>query len=331
MKAEAYAEHLRAQGISEAGIKERTAAIQAFEEGLKALQTDIASADKETIGKYAKSLIAEGNNTPETFDALCAYTLWRGLRAQYVALVEITDCHNGMDVLRDAIEKRHGAEIRDRIFSKPQPPLGADESERYAYTRQIAGRMAELLTPEEARAAWFQVQHGIPESYWRKHDLKEKETYAGCETLGAFLQEMRRNRNAMLRNLHDRDELWFTMELTDEVLDFLTGEVHMKLGEHGGKAGIVVTKVPYQASRFLRETDERLRRYYACHCPLIREAILRDEPIPADVCSCSLGHAGHFLVGMNWENLKGEVLQSVAQGDGRCRFIFYLPDEMEKA
>ena len=57
--------------------------------------------------------------------------------------------------------------------------------------------MAELLTPEEARAAWYQVQHGIPESYWRKHDSKEKEQYAGCETLGAFLQEMRRNRNAI--------------------------------------------------------------------------------------------------------------------------------------
>ena len=328
MRTNEYKEHLCKQGISDAGINERIAAIQAFSEGLRTLGADVASAHKEAIGKYAKRLIAEGNNTPETFDALCEYTLWRGLRAQYIALVEISDCYNGMGVLGKAIEARHGAKVRDRIFMELPPPLGADEGERYAYTRQIAERMAELLTPEEARAAWFQVQHGIPESYWKKHDIREKEKYAGCETLGAFLQGKRQDRNAMLKTLHDKDELWFTMELTDEVLDFITSDVHMEIGKHGGKTGIVVTKVPYQAARFLRETDGKLKRYYACHCPLIREAIIRGEPIPAEVCYCSLGHASHFLAGMNLENLTGEVLQSVAQGDDRCRFIFYLPEEI---
>lgn len=326
MKTDAYGEHLRARGVDDAEIKERAAVIRAFAEGLRALGTELGSAGREEVARYAETMIADGSNSPRNFDILCDYALWRGLRALYVLLVEVTDCGNAMEKLAETIEQRYGAAVRARIFSKPAPPLGTGEDERVAYTREITRRMAELLSPEKARAAWFQVQHGISAAFWRRHDLGEKERYSRCETLDAFLKAKLRDRNEMLKGLRERGELWFTMELTDEVLDFLTGEPHMKFGEHGGKAGIIVTKVPYRPALYLRETDEKRKRYYACHCPLIRGAILRGEPVSADVCYCSLGHASHFLAGIGLEDLRGEVLQSAAQGDERCRFIFYLPD-----
>ncbi len=326
MKTDAYGEHLRSQGMDDAEIGERAAVIRAFAEKLHALGAELESAGREEVARCAERMIAEGSNSLRNFEILCDYTLWRGLRALYILLTEVTDCCNALDTLAEALEERHGAAVCARIFSNPQPPLGAGEEERMAYTREITRRMAELLTPEEARAAWFEVRHGISAEYWRKHDLEEKERYSRCESLDAFLQLKLRDRNAMLRNLHGRDELWFTMELSDEVLGFLTGEPHMRLGEHNGRAGIIVTKVPYRPAQYLRETDDKLKRYYACHCPLIREAIRRGGPVPADVCYCSLGHASHFLAGIGLENLEGEVLQSAAQGDERCRFIFYLPD-----
>jgi hypothetical protein len=272
-------------------------------------------------------MIADGSNSLENFYSLCRYAYWRGLRPQYVALLEITDCYNGMEVLRDAIEARHGAEIRDRIFAEPLPPLGADEAQRRKHTKKITARMNEVLIKKQIRAALFQVQHGIPKEHWQKQDAEEKEKYGECETLDAFLSQARTDRNAMLTRMHDEDKLWFTMELTDEVLDFLVNEVHMQRGEHNGRKGIVITKVPYRAELFLRETDERLKRYYACHCPLVREAILRGETLPDDVCYCSLGHASHFLAGIGLEGLEGEVIESAVKGDARCRFIFYLPEE----
>jgi hypothetical protein len=87
---------------------------------------------------------------------------------------------------------------------------------------------------------------------------------------------------------------------------------------------IYITKIPYNAIRYFNETDKKLKRYYSCHCPLVREAILQDQPISPDVCECSLGHASHYLAGLNLE-LKGEVLESAIRGNTRCRFVFYLP------
>ena len=50
-----------------------------------------------------------------------------------------------------------------------------------------------------------------------------------------------------------------------------------------------------------------MKRYYACHCPLLRDTILKDLPVSPEVYNCSLGHASHYLAGLDVE-LRGEVL-----------------------
>ncbi|MBN1777910.1 MAG: hypothetical protein JW811_07285 [Clostridiales bacterium] len=327
MKAKDFADYLRTRNMDETEIKEQLAAVQAFEGWLSEQGEELATAGKETINRYAGQMIRDGSNTLSNFYALCRYAWWSGLRPQYVALVEVTDCDNGMEVLRDAIKKRHGAELRDRIFIEPIPPLGAGEAVRLEHTKAVNARMNELLTPGEVHAAWFQVQHGISREDWQKHDDEQRDKYSACESVEVFLERMREDRNAMLTRMRDENKLWFTQEITDDALRYLIENRHMQLGEHNGRKGIVVTKVPYMADKVARETDETLRRYYACHCPLVREAILNGETLSDDVCYCSLGHASHYLTGIGLEHLKGKVLESVVKGDARCRFIFYLPEE----
>ncbi len=331
MMATAYGEVLRARGAADAQIETAIRCIRALETGLREQGTELAAAGKKDIGRYAARMVANGTNTPENFDTLIGYTLWRGLRPQYVALLELVDCHNAMETLRSIIAKRHGTEICGQIFREPLPPLGTAEPERYTHTKTITGRMNAVLSPADSRAAWRTVRHGIADQFWREQDAKERERYAGCQSVGVFLNLKRQERNQHLTELHEKGELWYTMELTDEVYDFLTGEVHMQMGEKDGRKGIVVTKVPYQPGRYLQETNETLKRYFACHCPLIREAILRGEPVSPDVCYCSLGHASHFLAGMGLSHLEGEVMESAVRGDMRCRFIFYLPEDAQEA
>ena len=112
--------------------------------------------------------------------------------------------------------------------------------------------------------------------------------------------------------------------INDEVLAYIKGDLEMEGGRREGNK-IFITKVPYNAIRYLHATDAKMKRYYACHCPLVREAILQDQPISPDVCNCSLGHASHYLAGLDLE-LKGEVIESAVKGDTRCRFVFYLPN-----
>lgn len=115
-------------------------------------------------------------------------------------------------------------------------------------------------------------------------------------------------------------------EITDEVLEFVKSDPDME-GEQREGNKIYITKIPSNAIRYLYETDARMKRYYAYHCSLVRQAIINDQPLSPDICNCSLGHASHYLAGLDQE-LKGEVLESVIKGDLRCRFVFYLRDIM---
>jgi hypothetical protein len=326
MSIDEYRKHLREQGISDDSIMRQIPIIEDFIGFLEepGSTKHPADAGKGEVERYARKLIAEGRNTLEHLSALCDYCDWLGQRKLYVALVELMDCHNALDVLAAEIEKRHGREVREQVFSDPIPPLGADEKERGAYTRKILERMSQQLTPEQAGEAWFQVQHGIPAGYWSRHDQAEKEKYQKYGSIDEFLNAKRQERDAMLAKLRDNNELWYTVEISDEVLEFVRSDPEMEGGRRDGDR-IYITKIPYNATRYLQETDPKLKRYFACHCPLLREAILDDRPISQVTCNCSLGHASHYLAGLGME-LKGEVLESVIKGDTRCRFVFYLPE-----
>lgn len=322
MNTAAYKAHLQGQGIPDDVLEGKIAVIEDFARFL----SDSDSNAKEVVEKFAHKSIAEGRNTLENFSTLRDYTDWLGNRPLYVAWIEVMDGHNALEVLADEIEKRHGQAKRDRLFSDGWPPLGADENERCAYTQTLTERMDQQLTSEESRAAWFQVQHGILAHDWQQSDTSDREKYQQCGgDIDAFLALKRKERDSMLTHLHDENRLWYTVEITDEVLEFVRNDPEIEGGRREGNR-VYITKIPYNADRYLHETDPRKKRYYACHCPLVRQAILQDQPISADVCNCSLGHASHYLAGLDQE-IRGEVLESALKGDMRCRFVFYLPTE----
>jgi len=74
------------------------------------------------VEKFARKLVAERRNTLENFSFLRDYTDWLGYRKLYVAIIEVMDCHNALEVLADEIEKRHGRELRNQYLSKRCPP-----------------------------------------------------------------------------------------------------------------------------------------------------------------------------------------------------------------
>lgn len=327
MKIDEYREYLQEQNIPDDAIEKQQAIIGDLVNFLTdlGLKETAATAGKKEVERFARKLIAVGRNTLENFSALCDYADWLDHRKLYVALLEVMDCHNAMAVLADEVEERHGREVRDRIFREALPPLGADEKERWAHTRTIMERMAQQITPEEIRAAWFQVQHGIPAEVWRKSDMVDKEKYRQCGSIDEYLDLKRRERDTLLTRLRDEGKLWYTVVINDDVLEFIKSDPEMEGGRREGDK-IYITKVPYNVIRYLHETDAKMKRYYACHCPLVREAILQDQPVSPDICECSLGHASHYLAGLDQE-LKGEVLESAIKGNTRCRFVFYLPNK----
>jgi hypothetical protein len=326
VKLQEYSTYLRDKGIPEGTVEQKMVLVGDFVEFLAELGfRETASAGKVEVERFARKLISEGRNTPANFSLLRDYALWQGSRSLYVALIEVMDCHNALEVLADEIERRHSLETRKQIFREALPPLGADERERCDYTRMVMNQMTCQLTSKEVQGAWFQVQHGIPAEYWRKRDADERDKFQKWGDIDTYLDHKRQERDDMLTRLRDEDKLWYTVVINDEVLEFVKSDPEMEVGRREGNK-IYISKIPYNAVRYLHETDVKMKRYYACHCPLLREAILRDQLVSPEACYCSLGHASHYLAGLSQE-LRGEVLESAIKGDSRCRFVFYLPDE----
>jgi hypothetical protein len=328
MSVKDYQAHLLNRGAAAEEVSKKIDRIRAFAEFMArpGLEEEPRQSAKEKVESFSRKLIASGENTLEAFQSLRDYTEWTGDRALYVALMEIMDCDNALEVLAGVIEDRHGRETRDSVFSEKLPPLGSDEKQRCASTRKIAERMARLLSPRETRDAWFQVQHGISPDDWRPSDEANAEKLRRCGGIDAYLDLKRRERDDLLTRLKDQGKLWYTVEIDNDVLEYVKNDPEMEVGRRIGNE-IYVSKIPYNAVRYLRETDRKMRRYYACHCPLVREAILDGLAVSPDVCSCSLGHARHYLAGLG-RKLSGEVLESAIKGDSRCRFVFHLPSDL---
>jgi hypothetical protein len=69
-----------------------------------------------------------------------------------------------------------------------------------------------------------------------------------------------------------------------------------------------------------------MRKYYACHCQLVRTAIRDGKPKISPVfCYCSGGYEKLPFDVIFGEPVEIELLESVLKGDTRCRFAITIP------
>jgi hypothetical protein len=80
---------------------------------------------------------------------------------------------------------------------------------------------------------------------------------------------------------------------------------------------------------FLAAVDKRLKRYYYCHCPWVKEALKDgDSGISPVFCNCSAGfHKKRWEVLLE-QPLKAEVVESILKGDDWCKFAIHLPEDL---
>lgn len=55
---------------------------------------------------------------------------------------------------------------------------------------------------------------------------------------------------------------------------------------------------------------------------------MSESPVPASLCSCSLGHVMNFAEAFLDRHLNGRVLNSVLKGDMVCTYEVSLPDDI---
>lgn len=315
----------RDQPIPEEEVVENTKMVEKFEVFLKQFNKTLDTATREEFEKFSKILIEEGKNAYLNFAALSRYAFFVKNMDLFIPVLGIFDGAEVMNVLRERLGEHAGEEIRDKILSeKDLPPLGMPDREKILVTREIVEKMEKSLEPEKCKKILADVAHGLPRDF-RKG---EREKYLEAGSIDEYLKRKRENAIAELEKHRDGGSLFYNQYISTEVVDYVKNRPDVLSGERRRNT-IYHTKIPYMVQEYLHEKDERMKRYYACHCAWARESILSDDVDVSDsFCHCSGG-----FTKMPWEAaldqpLEYDMVKSVLKGDNECSFVIYLPDDI---
>jgi len=105
---------------------------------------------------------------------------------------------------------------------------------------------------------------------------------------------------------------------------FLGGKY--RLDESGNEPLIYIERRPARQEEYDKATDPVEKRYQACFCPLVRDAIREGKPVSRTFCHCS----GGWYV-QEWEIVFGEkpkvdLVETMLDGADTCLFAVHVPD-----
>ncbi len=318
-------DHYAERGFSAKEADEAVASVEELQSWLEARQQSLGFATRDQIRAYIKSLIVDRRNSLESLLALARYFYLNGQTELYVYFTSLL---GGVGVV-DSIRERLGtwidpSEAKALVDAVERPPLGADPADFPAFTRALMDRLEDHLPREIVRSALAGNHHQIPAAAFDE----DAALYISSGSIDAFLIARHARQVATLQHHCDTGTVWFEQIITQEVVDFVAQNQEILSAVREGDT-LYNTKIPYDPARYLSATDPVRKRHYACHCPFVREAILKGETdISGDWCYCSAGFAKHPYEVVLGRELPVAVLQSVLRGDPVCRFAIYLPSEL---
>lgn len=208
-------------------------------------------------------------------------------------------------------------------------PLPDLETESQCGCQRMANFMArfeQMAAPEQVNTILCKVRHGLhpSQSQWAR------EKFLAVGDLDAFLAQHRQSELDSFTKLNKEHEDFYGQPITDEVLAFIKAHPSMLAPVRKGNK-LYCMAFPSNMSEYLKQTDERMKRYHACHCPFAKESILTDRPVSPTLCHCSLGHVMNFVEAFLDRPLEGKVLRAVLGGDMTCEYEITLPPDVMEA
>lgn len=285
----------------------------------------INTASYDDFYKYSAYLIGNGQNTLNRYLSILRYAYFKKMNNLYAAALEVVDGREVIENLSTRLIEEFGEELRNQIFEGVEmPPLGLHPKEKPEYTKILIQRLEEKLGTD--RCARF-LNKGLRNRY-EEARKPDRDLFLRCKNIDEFLEQRHKNFVAEIEACYNEGTLFFTQEITKEVLELVKNDPCIEVGvREGGK--IIIKKIPHMAKEYLTETDESMKRYYYCHCPWIKQAFLEsDRPVSPVFCNCSAGfYRAYWEIVFN-QPVKVEVVRSLLQGDSVCTFQVYLPKDV---
>jgi hypothetical protein len=220
------------------------------------------------------------------------------------------------------LEEEFSKQLRDEVFEGIGiPPLGLRPAEKVPLTKQLVARFLEKVKYEEG-VKFF--EEGLRNRYTASYK-KPKALFDRVNNIDLFLK-LRHEEFVNTLKKHMKDEtLFFTQEVDEEVVSYVKRDQRVGTGIRK-EDRVFITKIPYLAKDFLHETDPKMRRFYYCHNPWIRDGLrTEDQPIDPAFCGCSAGFFKNFWEAIFEQPVRVEVLKSFIKDDDICEFALHLP------
>jgi hypothetical protein len=281
----------------------------------------------ETAWDFSRLLIKEKKNTWKDYFPLIQYSRFIKNRDMFAAFMELIDGGEVGDNLYRGIGEKFGVAVRNEIYNGiGKCKLGTPTPEKPAFIHPILRRLEKKVG---AKASKEFLSAGLRTLPARMYQNNRKE-FLQAGDIDTYLKQQK---DAFVNNLEDckrEGEWWFVQEITEDVIAFVRANPEIGAGRREGKI-LYETKIPYMAKEFLAAGSSLQRRYYACHCPWAREALKNgDVKLSKALCHCSSGFMKKPWEAIFRQPLKVDILESVLNGDERCRFAIHLPAEAVK-
>ena len=317
-----FQKHLKNRGLSQKDIDFSVTAVKKFERYLKENSSHLDTANKDEIKGYVSYLIESGSNSFARLVALARYFGFSRKNDCFIYLVSLFGARNVLPDIGERLVKIAGNEKRNIVFEGFElPPLGAPQEAYPSLTKRIMDRMETELPLETCKKVLTWNYHRVPIEIFKE----KKERFQRATNIDTYLKKEHGKLMEELERCMKEDRLWYEQEITPEVLQFVKTNQEICTGiRHGDR--IYVTKMPFAPKQYLKEKDPKMKRYYACHCQLVRTTIRDGEPeISRNFCYCSAGYEKLRFDAIFGEPVEVEILESALDGNDRCRFANKIP------
>ncbi|MGD2247750.1 MAG: DUF6144 family protein [Candidatus Methanofastidiosia archaeon] len=328
MDEKTFREFLEKNKIEKDTIETSVKLVKKFDNFLKKRGSTIDTSTAEDFYEYSSYLISQGENTFDAYISILRYGYFSDNSTLCIKALEVLDGCEVMENLSRRLSEEFGEDFRNKIFGEtPLPPLGVHPKKKPGYTKKLLPKLIETLGI--TRCAEF-LNKGLRDRYeeWRKPD---REKFLASKNIDEFLKNKRQEYIKELEEHYQKGSLYFTQKITKEVLDFVKNDPMIEGGVRKGDK-IIVKKIPHMAKEYLMESDPQKKKYYYCHCPWVKEALLESEqPIDPVFCNCSAGYYKAYWEIVLDQPVKVTVLKSILKGDSVCTFEISLPKDIVKA
>jgi hypothetical protein len=318
---------------AEKNLDERTIAahvgmVKEFEGFLKkeGKNKTLSNAASRDLEDFVAFLMKDGKNTWENFVALVRYARFVNNREVQVALLELVDGSDVLENLSETLKKTVSKNKRNEVFEGiALPSLGTNSKDKPKITKKFMERLEAKLDDKMCREVLSSGPHASPKEAY----LPERKKFLASECIDDFLKKRHEEYVGELEEHMKSKTLYFTQEIDEEVVEYVRNTPTCQNGVREGDV-IIVTKIPYMAKKYLHERDEKMKRYYACHCAWVREAIRSGMKISPNFCYCSAGFEKRPWDVIFDQPVEADVLQTVLKGDFVCKFAIHIPKEFQE-